>query len=432
MRSFNWEGAIESFGEAFLRTVKSSYRATSRQFAGDWWMLAMLMRCEEIARRSDPDGKSVNRLMLWNDSVVQVANECNCYIHLEVMIGTNMRLQYVNLSKVHLDRASISFSFLSHAKCYAIKMSHTDLSRSFIDHADFMEANLTKSDLSDSTAGNADFSYADLTQTNLSECNLQDSCFIEAKMIGADVSSCNLDRAQMIKCSLRNANLSESSLRNASVHWSNIAGAKIGGADLTRARGLFGPFRAVTREAPVDEHESHGAIYRQPNDFVGWGLLRVIGSLRIFGVSYFSVAGITLYVGIAREYNAFAAHARDVVAELAPPPPQTLQHFAMSVAGRMPDLPVPAHLGRQLVFTILLAIAATIYALACPSEVKEANEVRWTRAMNQPLWEYRSANWSRLVWRYLCALFFVVGGAHSLWYLFSRGFFAASYLLFGI
>lgn len=75
--------------------------------------------------------------------------------------------------------------------------------------------------------------------------------------------------------------------------------------------------------------------------------------------------------------------------------------------------------------------AATIYTLACPAEVKEANEVRWTRAMGQPLWEYRSANWSRLTWRYLCAVCFLAGGGYSLWYLVTRSLYAVRYLLVG-
>lgn len=207
----------------------------------------------------------------------------------------------------------------------------------------------------------------------------------------------------------------------------DISGATIRGAVLTCVRGLFGKNRAITRDSPIDEWEAQNAIYHCRFDVAPWDFLRVIGSLRLFGVSYFTIVVVTLYAALARWYNPIAANARVSA---------TAEEHASSggvspwafVLARLPDLPTPDHLARQLVATVVLAGAATIYAAVCPSEVKEASEVRWTRAMGQPLWEYRSANWCRWWLRYPCFVCFVVGGGYSLAYLAMRAMTALAYL----
>ena len=80
---------------------------------------------------------------------------------------------------------------------------------------------------------------------------------------------------------------------------------------------------------------------------------------------------------------------------------------------------------------LLLAVAATIYAMFCPGPVKEATETGWTRQLGQTLFEYRSAAYSRISLRYLCATLYAVGGLYTLGYLFSRAWVAARYLLSG-
>ena len=79
-------------------------------------------------------------------------------------------------------------------------------------------------------------------------------------------------------------------------------------------------------------------------------------------------------------------------------------------------------------WVLFLAIGATFYQLFCPDLVKEATETRWTRQMNAPLIEYRSAMWSRIVWRYLSALFLVAGGVYTIAYLSLRLWDALRYL----
>ncbi len=282
---------------------------------------------------------------------------------------------------IHLERTNLTLEFLEDAR---IRGAH-------LEHANLSQASLTRAGLS----------HAHLERAIIRDARLQ-----LAKLIGSHLDHADLRRA-------------------------DVSGADITGARLIGTRGLFGRHRALAHSAPIEEHAAQSAVYARHWDRVPWDLLRVIGGLRIFGVSYFSIAAITLYVGLAREYNVFAAHARDAVKAVQAPPDGALAGLWTRVVAGLPDLPVPGHLGRQLVFTIVLAVAATIYAGACPAEVKEANEVRWTRAMGQPLWEYRSANWSRMSWRYACALCFVVGAAHTLWYLGVRSFNAARYLLFG-
>jgi len=229
---------------------------------------------------------------------------------------------------------------------------------------------------------------------------------------------------------LAGANFSGTDLTGASFHRADVSGININGAKLIGARGLFGKGRAIARTKPIEEYAAQTAIYGWQDDLATWERLRIIGSLRLFGVSYLTVIAIVLYATFAKWYNPLAAHARDSARTMSEIATDAVPIW-VNVLSRLPDLPLPTHLGWQLLATLSVAAAATLYAICCPSEVQEQSEVRWTRAMNQPLWEYRSANWSRLLARYLCLLLFLAGVAYSLYYIIWRTIIAIGYLFTG-
>ena len=91
--------------------------------------------------------------------------------------------------------------------------------------------------------------------------------------------------------------------------------------------------------------------------------------------------------------------------------------------------PVQRHFGVLLLAIALLALATTLHAIFCPEAVKEATETRWTRELNQPLIEYRSAMYHRIWVRYITPVSFTLGGAYTLLYLLWRAARALSFLL---
>ena len=215
-------------------------------------------------------------------------------------------------------------------------------------------------------------------------------------------------------------------LRRANFELAEIDGIDVSRADLVGARGLFGPHRATAASQLINEHSVQLARFHRKWDLMPWTRLRVIGALRLFGVSYGSIIVIVIYVKLAKWYNtSFAVQVReDAQQKIA----EGIDWRWREILAKLPDLPVPGHLATQLIMILVLAIGATFYQLFCPDLVKEATETRWTRQMNQLLIEYRSAMWSRIVWRYLSALFLVTGGLYTVGYLSIRLWDALRYL----
>ncbi len=251
---------------------------------------------------------------------------------------------------------------------------------------------------------------ADLVEADFSGANLS-----EASLVGADFSNANLREAV-----LRGANLTGANLSCASLILTDLCGAKLSRANLQAAdvystclrgtHGLFGDATAINQDQIVNVENT---IFHQHLDYIKWSLLRTIGQLRLFGVSYLTVILLTLYITFVHWYNdglfGLAQWAEQTMADGGPSWIEWLT--------KLPPLPIPVSLGFQLAAIIALAIASTIFKLRCPSIVQEQSEVGWERVTKNPLLEYRSADWCRLKWRYTCAFFFVLGSLYTLYFI---------------
>ncbi|MFI4882519.1 MAG: pentapeptide repeat-containing protein [Phycisphaerales bacterium JB064] len=265
----------------------------------------------------------------------------------------------------------------------------------------------------------------------------------------ANFTQCSFRQCSFREVELNGTTFDNTSLRGSQFHLVRLSSVKLSEVDLSNIKGLFGPNRAFAHDSGIKDHHTESARFHRPwkirKGFIGivdravdllerhaahWERLRTIGQLRLFGVSYLAVIAITSYTLFARWHNTRVVSSARAAAERAR---QTGEDdMWATLLGALPQLPTPAHLGYQLAATAALAIAATIYALWCPNEVREATEVGWTRRMGQPLWEYRSAKWSRAWARYSCLVLFLIGGAYTLWYLVARAGSAVVYLLQGL
>lgn len=339
--------------------------AIRSEFTGDLWLLLLLRSCEEHVRNG-------GALEYWNSRVAEIRN-LGVEIHLEGADLAGMRLEGADLCKAHLNKA---------------RLDRTKLKAALLRGAILRDGKMHETDLTE-----------------------------------ADLTNADLSRAVLNKVVLKGANL-----RRVKLELANIAGCELSGARLVQTRGLFGRNRATESGQAIAEYHAQNAVYKGALDIVSWEHMSFITRLRLFGVSYLTIAAITMYVAVAQRYNMTAKHARDVAAEMVEPQSTIAGLWARVLSG-LSDLPTPEHLGRQLILSLCVAVATSVYVIWCPPEVKEANEVRWTRAMQQPLWEYRAAAWSRFVARYVCLVFLCLGGGHSLYYLFAHAVEAIRFLL---
>lgn len=409
-----------AYGDDYFRKLEAS----QLDFKGNWWLLATLSRFEEAVRGED----RADRFAWWNERILHLFGR-----------RVPFDLTGAGLNGLDLSYASLRFAVLNQAV-----VGHT-----LLHDADLRDSHWSKAGLFDTRGHRTSFENATLHEAEFSQCRFNRCNFSHAKLLPTHFYSCTLHRCSFRWAELDGTVLENTSLRGSRLNLARISRLTMSEADLSNIEGLFGTNRAFTlpqHNEGIQDYHTEAARFHRPwkirNGIIGladravdnlerhaanWERLRAIGQLRLFGVSYLAVITITGYTLLARWHNTRVVSSAHVAAERAR---QTGEDdMWASLLGSLPQLPTPAHLGYQLAATALLAIAATIYALRCPNEVSEATEVGWTRRMGQPLWEYRSAKWSRALARYLCLVCFLAGGSYTLYYLLARSWSAVVYLL---
>jgi hypothetical protein len=79
--------------------------------------------------------------------------------------------------------------------------------------------------------------------------------------------------------------------------------------------------------------------------------------------------------------------------------------------------PIPINFRILFLSAIFLAIASTIYALFCPSRVKEFSRDQWCDELGRSLVHYWAEAWTRRWLRLACAVLYALGGVMALYVL---------------
>lgn len=327
--------------------------------------------------------------------------------------GKQQGAQFVSGADEDLSGANLLHANLSEANLFHANLSEADLTVANLGGANLFQANLSRANLFNANLSGADLSGANLRGANLPGANLS----------GGKLSLANLSGAHLVWANLSGADLRNADLSGANLIVATLEGADVHSAVLVGVRGLFGRGRA-TNLATVKGAE--WATYALKRDFAHWAVLRFIGALHLFSASYIVFIGITVYAAAMRWLNEHVQHWHEWAGEHAS---GSAAEFA-ALVGRIPMLPVQQHFGLLLLAIGLLAVATTLHTFFCPEAIKEATETRWTRELNQPLIEYRSAMYSRRLIRYLTLGSFALGGLYTLGYLLWRAWQALSFLLF--
>lgn len=137
-----------------------------------------------------------------------------------------------------------------------------------------------------------------------------------------------------------------------------------------------------------------------------WERLRSVGRLPLFGTSLTALVAIPiLFFWLALYNDQLERLHRLASAEDAP---------WAALLGALQPVPVPALSFWLLLSTLLLGIAATLFALLCPPRIREFSLERWTDELRQPATRYLPASWSRRRARAIAAPCYVIGGGGTL------------------
>ncbi|MBK9188061.1 MAG: pentapeptide repeat-containing protein [Phycisphaerales bacterium] len=225
--AFNEDWAREDFGDAFVDgLIERNSQGGKQIFAGDWWMLAMLIRCAELACVRDPAGESPVRFQLWNDLTYNMLLNDDIYVHLEWADMSGCQLEYSQYVFAHLEHAIFNHAHLTDAVFQDVDLHD----------AEFVLAKMTRIHLYTVRAKHSIFELADLSYAKIIRCTFERACLAKTSLAHADLSGTNLRHALLHDANLRHATLKHADLTNVILDRSSMKYASLDHAILRDAR----------------------------------------------------------------------------------------------------------------------------------------------------------------------------------------------------
>ena len=222
---------------------------------------------------------------------------------------------------------------------------------------------------------------------------------------------CSFKKAMLRGVRLENSTFSKVDFESANLEEAFLSIISVDGSNFTASTGLCGRHKAKLQGV----EGAQNARYMPPYDFCTWSRVRTIGSIPLFGVSYFAVIAIILLVSLTETYNlqvnAFKQkfesastpthnvainqreHSDDhesrsdnaVSADVIPSTPaegkQAPDRGAVNPrwSDKLQEIKLPGTLMHTLGALCLLAIGSTVYRVKCPHEIQENTLVKWVR-----------------------------------------------------
>jgi uncharacterized protein YjbI with pentapeptide repeats len=373
---------------------------------------------------------------------------------LEGAILCQANLTYTNLSSANLGQAD-----LTGARCENANFASVDLRTIKYEGATFRGASfhtaslphrlLLKTDCVGAKFPLTDLSGADLSGRDFSSCvfhnaklagtyfrgaTLKSATFHECDLQGADMSYTECDGANFYSAKLMRACLRHASLKGANFTSANFEEADVSHADFYETildsasmRCLKGAPHAknlsTTRASqPVQYFET--AILTPVDGWMDWERVRIFGRLPLFGASYSMLVAIPFFFYALELYNDKVALLRTWAEDKA-----LSSGMAHTLLQHLEKLPPPDLSKVLLLSTLALAVGATIYALWCPSRIKEFSRDQWKYQLQLPVIHYLADAWRRRPLRVAALAFYIVGGMGALGVLGSKLVNVAEFLL---
>lgn len=328
----------------------------------------------------------------------------------KVNVSAETNVQSTNFTEVDFDGSilrgvRLDVSVLTRAKLTGIDFSQANFGGMKAYGASFVGSDLSAAQLSNSMLSVADLSGVSLAQANLTSANCE----------GANFSGANLSSANCSSTNFRGANLSSTTLYRAGCGDAIFDECNINGTEFSESRLSSASMRGIKNSRSAkhlqESNLSNGdARYFEtakrawPEMYVDWERLRTFGQLPLFGASYVGLVTIPIYVYLLEIYNANVKVVREWVSRTLP------SEAAPPVLDKLHPLPMPESFSILLTSTLLLAIASTIYALACPTRIKAYSKEQWCYELNRSLLHYWPEAWRLRTLRLICCLCYLLGG----------------------
>jgi uncharacterized protein YjbI with pentapeptide repeats len=402
--------------------------------------------------KADLTGANLQRATLTEASLVgtNLSNALLALANLERANLSNSNLEGANLSQANLTAATLSMASLHLANLTNVTLTNATVSGTEFNQADLFGARLDGVALRSARLAGAmlrqvdvrgiDLEGCDLTSVNfensilsgarLSNARLTTARFASSDLSEAIIDDANLDEAQLQGANLQGASLVRTSLRRATLQAAKLISANFSGADFfesnasvanfDRSRGLTEAKNLQTVRLTGGDALNFDTIAVPFSErVISWERIRFLGRLPLFGASYIALVAIPIFfylldffnkrVDLLRAWAYQEAAAGGISAQTAK---AILQHLHREA--------IPS-LSLLLFFsTILLGAGATIFALACPSRIREFSRDQWCDEINRSLIHYWSYSWQHRPLRLVCVLFYGLGAIGALTVLTSK------------
>lgn len=309
------------------------------------------------------------------------------------------------LKNACLVHARFDFNLLRQADIAGVQLRQAnltgiDLSGRNLSGAMFEDAILNEAKLINIIATEVHFGRAQLKKANLQNSDISRSYFGGANLSGADLSGANCNQAKfksaiLDRAEINGADFAEALLDNAS--WRHIKGAHL-------ARNL------VTSNLREGVRYFETVIWDWPERWLDWETIRIAGRLPVFGPSYTGVILIPAYLYFLQIYNDKVEAARAWINKTASNADLPSASSANAILDHLHTEPIPDSFFWLFLSTFFLAVASTIYALGCPSRVKEFSRDQWCDELGRSLVHYWPEAWKWRTARLACAAFYTIGG----------------------
>jgi Pentapeptide repeats (8 copies) len=152
-----------------------------------------------------------------------------------------------------------------------------------------------------------------------------------------------------------------------------------------------------------------------------WTVLRSFGKLPFFGVSYAGLVGIPMLMFLISVYNDQIENLKSLGDRSGEP--------GVLLAGHLHPIAVPSLNLLLLLSLVLLAVASTIFAFACPPRIKEFSYERWVDEFRRPGIQYLPLGWQHPLARAICGVCYPAGALGTAVVLFWKTFGTAIYIV---
>lgn len=343
----------------------------------------------------------------------------------------DIKLRGTQFVDVQLDNTTFKdCSFLNSTKNDAVLFNNNSCSK-----IDFSSCILEKIKFHGFTIKNGNFDNIKFYHIEFaSQSNILDTSFLSAELLDGFphgqifIQHSIVDNCNFTKFDMRNISVHHSSIINSDLsysRWENavLENVTIDGSDFTHALGLHGRHEATLKNITG----AGKAKYSYKWDILSWAIIRKIGSIPLFGVSYLAIIAICAWASTANWYNTQIQKLKENNQLEIPIESNVEILYRIPWLEHIKELPVSQEMGTLLLMIMILSSGATIYRLFCPDIIQEHTENWWSRTLHYEVMTYRVHSYRRLILRWICGLCYIAGGGYVAWHIAKQIVFALKY-----